>query len=174
MKWLINTVDHLLVKNNKGEGRGGGLKRGELSINFLRLKKRGGLLEREGLFERGGLIEDLSSVYSDAHLKWTKTCCWKSFRTPHSSNFRGLPSCVIKKTIISRSPFQASKLLVGFLVPVKLSFLVRLCWLRHMKTGRHSFKFATSGPTIFTWISATPIKCHIWENKVNEHHPPKK
>ena len=23
MKWLINTVDHLLVKNNKGAGGGG-------------------------------------------------------------------------------------------------------------------------------------------------------
>ena len=62
---MINTVDHVLVKNNKGER---GLKRGEL-INFLPLKRRGGLLEREGLFERGGLIGDLSSVYSDAHLK---------------------------------------------------------------------------------------------------------
>ena len=44
---------HLLVKNNKGEGRGGGL------ISFLPLK-RGGLLERGGLFEgEGGVIEDL-------------------------------------------------------------------------------------------------------------------
>ena len=62
-------MGHLLVKNNKGEGRRG-LKRGEL-INLLPLKRRGGLLEREGLFERvrGGLLGDLSSVYSDAHLK---------------------------------------------------------------------------------------------------------
>ena len=35
------------MKNNKG--RGGGL------INFLSLKRGGGLLEGEGLFERGGL-----------------------------------------------------------------------------------------------------------------------
>ena len=50
--WLIITVYHLLVKDNKGEGerRGGGLKReGEL-IYFLSLK-RGGLLERGGLME---------------------------------------------------------------------------------------------------------------------------
>ena len=33
--WLINTLSHLLVKNDKGEEKGGGL------INFLPLKKRG-------------------------------------------------------------------------------------------------------------------------------------
>ena len=43
---LINTVYHLLVNNNKGEG-------GKL-INYL-LRKRGGLFEKAG----GGLIEDL-------------------------------------------------------------------------------------------------------------------
>ena len=42
---LINTVYHLLVNNNKGEG-------GKL-INYL-LRKRGGLI-----WEGGGLIEDL-------------------------------------------------------------------------------------------------------------------
>ena len=51
--WLINTVYHLLVKNNKEEERGG-LKREEGFINFLRLKRGGG-----DLFERAGLIEDL-------------------------------------------------------------------------------------------------------------------
>ena len=35
-----------------GEGTGGGL------INFLSLKRGGGLLEGGGLFERGSLIED--------------------------------------------------------------------------------------------------------------------
>ena len=160
MKWLINTVDHLLVKNNKGEGRGLKKRGALLLINFLPLKKRGALIRERRLNRR------LISVYSDAHYKWRKTCCWKSFRTPHSSNFRGLPSCVMKKTIISRSRFQASKLLVGFLILVKLSFLVRFCWLTHMKPGRHSFKFATSsgvllclwesGPAIFTRISTVP------------------
>ena len=51
--WLIITVYHLLVKDNKGEGegRGGGLKeKGEL-IYFLPLKRGGGLLERGGLIE---------------------------------------------------------------------------------------------------------------------------
>ena len=66
--WLINTVYHLLVKNNKGEGRG-------RLINFLPLKT-GGLLRRWGLFEKArgkggwgggggggkGLIEDPSST----------------------------------------------------------------------------------------------------------------
>ena len=40
---LINTVYHLLVKNNKGEGRGGGL------INFLPMKMGGGLIRERGL-----------------------------------------------------------------------------------------------------------------------------
>ena len=48
--WL-NTVYHLLVRNDKGEERGAP-KREEELINFLRLK-------RGSLFERGGLIEDL-------------------------------------------------------------------------------------------------------------------
>ena len=43
--WSINTVYHLLVKYNKGEGRG--------LIYFPHLKKGG------GLFESGSLIEDL-------------------------------------------------------------------------------------------------------------------
>ena len=49
--WLINTVYHLLVKNNKGEERGGGLKREEGLINFLCLKSSGGggAYLREGL-----------------------------------------------------------------------------------------------------------------------------
>ena len=53
--WLIITVYHLLVKDNKGEGegRGGGLKeRGSLFTFFL--WKGGG-----GLLERGCLIEGL-------------------------------------------------------------------------------------------------------------------
>ena len=49
---LINTIHNLLVNNDKGEGRegrGGGLKeRGEL-INFLRLKRVGGLIRGRGL-----------------------------------------------------------------------------------------------------------------------------
>ena len=50
--WLIITVYHLLVKDNKGEGegRGGGLKeRGSLFTFFL--WKGGRLLERGGLIE---------------------------------------------------------------------------------------------------------------------------
>ena len=59
MKCLINIVYHsLLVKNKKGEGKGG-LERemggGGAAINFLPFN--GG--EGRGLFERGGLIEDL-------------------------------------------------------------------------------------------------------------------
>ena len=50
--WLIITVYHLFVKDNKGEGEGREeLKReGEL-IYFLPLKRAGGLLERGGLIE---------------------------------------------------------------------------------------------------------------------------
>ena len=59
MKCLINIVYHsLLVKNKKGEGKGG-LER-EMGvgadINFLPFNGGGG---GRGLFERGGLIEDL-------------------------------------------------------------------------------------------------------------------
>ena len=53
---MINTVYHLLARNNE--------KRGGL-INFLPLKKKAGkrLLESGGLYERGGsLIEDLRYV----------------------------------------------------------------------------------------------------------------
>ena len=46
--WLINTVQHLLVKNDKKEGGSGG---GGV-INFLALKTGGGLLER-GALNRG-------------------------------------------------------------------------------------------------------------------------
>ena len=57
MKCLINIVYHsLLVKNKKGEGKGG-LERemgGGAAINFLPFNGGG-----RGLFEGGGLIEDL-------------------------------------------------------------------------------------------------------------------
>ena len=63
-------VYHLLVKNNKVEGRegGGGLKReGELLITFFPWKGWGGGGIREGgLFQRGGLIGD--SQWEYAHL----------------------------------------------------------------------------------------------------------
>ena len=51
--WLINTVYHLLVKNNKGEERGGGLKEKRGLLTFFAWKEGG------DLFERAGLIEDL-------------------------------------------------------------------------------------------------------------------
>ena len=44
----LDTVYHLLVKNNKGEGRGG-----EGAYNFLPLKRGAQWLEGGGLFERG-------------------------------------------------------------------------------------------------------------------------
>ena len=49
---LINAVHKLLVNNNKGEGRGG-LKREGGHINFLPLRRVGGLI-REGAYLRGG------------------------------------------------------------------------------------------------------------------------
>ena len=51
--WLINTVYHLLVKNKKGEERGG-LKEKRGLLTFFAWKEGGG-----DLFERAGLIEDL-------------------------------------------------------------------------------------------------------------------
>ena len=51
--WLINTVYHLLVKNKKGEERGGGLKEKRGLLTFFAWKEGG------DLFERAGLIEDL-------------------------------------------------------------------------------------------------------------------
>ena len=56
---MINTVYHLLLKNN--QGRGGGLNR-EGVINFLPLKSEEGLLEGGGLFKRGCSIGDLGKV----------------------------------------------------------------------------------------------------------------
>ena len=56
MKCLINIVYHsLLVKNKKGEGKGGLKERweGGGALNFLPFNGEG------GLFERGSLIEDL-------------------------------------------------------------------------------------------------------------------
>ena len=45
--WLINTVYHLLVNRNKGDGGGGGKReKGGGRVDFLPLK-------REGLLERG-------------------------------------------------------------------------------------------------------------------------
>ena len=53
---LINTVYHLLVKNNKGEGSGGLRGRGLLTF----FPRKGGAYWREGAYLRGGgLIEDL-------------------------------------------------------------------------------------------------------------------
>ena len=75
----MNTVYHLLLKNN--QGKGGGLnreRRGGL-INFVPLKRGEGLLERKGAYLREGtLIEDLhrlekmngKSLSCDAELKY--------------------------------------------------------------------------------------------------------
>ena len=62
---LINTVYHLLVKNNKGDGKGGKRDGGGL-INFLPLIK-GALIRDEELIWEGGLISDL---YSNFALLW--------------------------------------------------------------------------------------------------------
>ena len=77
----MNTVYHLLLKNN--QGKGGGLNRerrgGGGLINFLPLKRGEGLLERKGAYLREGtLIEDLhrlekmngKSLSCDAELKY--------------------------------------------------------------------------------------------------------
>ena len=76
----MNTVYHLLLKNN--QGKGGGLnreRRGGGLINFLPLKRGEGLLERKGAYLReGALIEDLhrlekmnrKSLSCDAELKY--------------------------------------------------------------------------------------------------------
>ena len=67
--WLIYTVYHLLVKNNKVEERGGGgmglKERGSL-VPFFPWKK-GGRIRDGGLFQRGGgLMGD--SQWGYAHL----------------------------------------------------------------------------------------------------------
>ena len=49
---LINTVYHLLVKNNEGRGGGGLNREGGCNVNLLPLKSG-------SLSEGGGLIEDL-------------------------------------------------------------------------------------------------------------------
>ena len=49
---MINIVYHLLVTNNKGQGRGTLKERAGLVINCLPLKRE------EGLLKRGGLIEN--------------------------------------------------------------------------------------------------------------------
>ena len=50
---MINIVYHLLVTNNKGQGKGTLKERAGLVINCLPLKRE------EGLLKRGGLIENL-------------------------------------------------------------------------------------------------------------------
>ena len=50
---MINIVYHLLVTNNKGQGRGTLKERAGLVINCLPPKRE------EGLLKRGGLIENL-------------------------------------------------------------------------------------------------------------------
>ena len=62
--WLINIVYHLLVTNNKGQGRGTLKERAGLVINCLPLKRE------EGLLKRGGLIENLQylNIYKNSTL----------------------------------------------------------------------------------------------------------
>ena len=77
----MNTVYHLLLKNN--QGKGGGLNRERRGrgglINFLPLKRGEGLLERKGAYLREGTFkEDLhrlekmngKSLSCDAELKY--------------------------------------------------------------------------------------------------------
>ena len=68
--WLINTVYHLLVKNNIREGEGGLIERWGGGLNFLPLR-RGGLIRGKGLTWEGALNRGFmvlkQRVSSNAH-----------------------------------------------------------------------------------------------------------
>ena len=61
---MINIVYHLLVTNNKGQGRGTLKEKAGLVINCLPPKRE------EGLLKRGGLIENLQylNIYKNSTL----------------------------------------------------------------------------------------------------------
>ena len=106
---LINTVYHLLAKNNKGKGRGaweGGL------INFLPQKRRR-LLERRRLFEKGWLNRGFTvisrfyeTVYSQGFffydfnteiLAWDHALSLLSLFVSHGKTFFPFASPALKK-----------------------------------------------------------------------------
>ena len=72
--WLINTVYHLLVKNNKGEERGGGLKEKRGLLTFFAWKEGGGLIWESGL-NRGFTIGVIAKRKCEWALKQIPVAC---------------------------------------------------------------------------------------------------